>query len=61
MGVVQSLINEGYPPETKFTPANIPDLTGKVMIVTGANSGAYISTTIALSQLALCLHRLGLC
>lgn len=42
MGVVLSLINEGYPPETKFTPANIPDLTGKVMIVTGANSGAYI-------------------
>ena len=39
MGVVASLINESYPPETKFTPDNIPDLTGKVIIVTGSNTG----------------------
>lgn len=39
MGVVASLINEGYPPESKFTPDNIPDLTGKVIIVTGSNTG----------------------
>lgn len=39
MGVAASIVNEAYPPETKFTPENIPDMTGKVIIVTGANAG----------------------
>ncbi|KJA17447.1 hypothetical protein HYPSUDRAFT_206169 [Hypholoma sublateritium FD-334 SS-4] len=50
MGVVASLINEGYPPESKFTPDNIPDLTGKVIIVTGSNTGVGKATVKALLE-----------
>ena len=39
MGILFSLINEGFPPKTKFNVDDIPDLTGKVIIVTGANAG----------------------
>ena len=39
MGVLFSLINEAFPPKTKFNVDDIPDLTGKVIIVTGANAG----------------------
>jgi len=40
MGIVFSFLNEGLPPKSKFNVENIPDLTGKVIIVTGANTGA---------------------
>ena len=30
---------EAHPPKPIFSPDDIPDLTGKVAIVTGANSG----------------------
>ena len=43
MGILFSIINEGFPPKTKFNVKDIPDLTGKVMIVTGANAGKYAS------------------
>lgn len=39
MGVAQSLLLETFPPATKFSVDNIPDLTGKIVVVTGANSG----------------------
>ncbi|KAF8479916.1 NAD-P-binding protein [Gautieria morchelliformis] len=36
----QSAISQQFPPKSKFVPArDIPDLTGKVTIVTGGNSG----------------------
>ncbi|PPQ73482.1 hypothetical protein CVT26_010184 [Gymnopilus dilepis] len=41
MGVVQSFFAESFPPKSKFSPDNIPDLSGKVIIVTGANTGQY--------------------
>ncbi|TLS30649.1 hypothetical protein PpBr36_02758 [Pyricularia pennisetigena] len=42
-------ITAAYPPKPKFTEANVPDLTGKVYIVTGSNTGIGM-------QLARILH-----
>ena len=42
MGVVGALIKffkESYPPKSTFKVEDMPDLSGKVMIVTGGNSG----------------------
>jgi retinol dehydrogenase 12 len=39
MGSFQSAIREAFPPASKFSTDDIPDLTGKVIIVTGANAG----------------------
>jgi hypothetical protein len=35
---------ESFPPKSKFTVDNIPDLSDKVIIVTGANSGLGFDT-----------------
>ncbi|KAM0469103.1 hypothetical protein ACHAP7_010215 [Fusarium lateritium] len=32
-------LSQAFPPKPHFTEANVPDLTGKVTIVTGANTG----------------------
>ena len=37
--VLQAVFDQGYPPKSQFSVDDIPDLTGKVMIVTGANTG----------------------
>ncbi|EAU86146.2 short-chain dehydrogenase [Coprinopsis cinerea okayama7 len=34
-----TVIRESFPPAPKFTSEDVPDLTGKVIIVTGANAG----------------------
>jgi len=39
MGAALSLVSQSLPPKSKFSVEDIPDLTGKVVIVTGANSG----------------------
>lgn len=39
MGAAYSAFLETFPPPTKFTVDEIPNLKGKVVIVTGANTG----------------------
>lgn len=39
MGAYLSVFDDTYPPKPQFSVDDIPDLTGKVVIVTGANTG----------------------
>ena len=39
MGIIASIVGQTFPPHSKFSLEDIPDLTGKVIIVTGANTG----------------------
>jgi retinol dehydrogenase-12 len=39
MGNHLSLLGQSFPSKSNFHVNDIPDLTGKVMIVTGANTG----------------------
>ncbi|KAH6912196.1 hypothetical protein BKA70DRAFT_1266949 [Coprinopsis sp. MPI-PUGE-AT-0042] len=48
MGSSISLFQESFPPASKFSTDDIPDLTGKVIIVTGANAGVGKETAQAL-------------
>jgi retinol dehydrogenase 12 len=41
MGVIFSFVNESFPPRSKFNLEDIPDLKGKVIIVTGASAGKF--------------------
>ncbi|TFK74636.1 NAD(P)-binding protein [Pluteus cervinus] len=50
MGIVASMISESFPPKSKFNVSDIPDLSGKVMIVTGGNTGVGKETVKALLQ-----------
>ncbi|KAJ6546641.1 hypothetical protein DFH09DRAFT_926935 [Mycena vulgaris] len=50
MGLLFSAIGQSFPPKPNFSVADIPDLTGQVIIVTGGNSGRSLSLFVALLQ-----------
>ncbi|KAF7335670.1 NAD(P)-binding protein [Mycena venus] len=50
MGVLISVIKQSFPPKSKFSVDKIPDLSGQVIIVTGANIGVGKETVKALLQ-----------
>ena len=39
MGLLHSFITQSWPPKTKFTVEDIPDLTDKIALITGGNTG----------------------
>ncbi|KAJ7103405.1 NAD(P)-binding protein [Mycena belliarum] len=39
MGNIGSYISQSFPPKSKFSVGDIPDLTGSVIVVTGGNAG----------------------
>ena len=52
MGVTQSTIfRENFPSKPTFSVDDIPDLTGKVIIVTGANTGTNLVRISSASML----------
>ncbi|KIJ62658.1 hypothetical protein HYDPIDRAFT_94215 [Hydnomerulius pinastri MD-312] len=50
MGGYLSLLGQSVPPKSKFNVSDIPDLSGKVVIVTGANTGIGKETVKVLLQ-----------
>lgn len=44
MGIVASVADQFWPPKSKFSADDIPDMSGKVVIVTGGNSGSGYET-----------------
>jgi NAD(P)-dependent dehydrogenase (short-subunit alcohol dehydrogenase family) len=50
MGSIISFLSETFPPKSKFSVDQIGDLTGKVYLVTGGNTGVGFETVKALLQ-----------
>ncbi|KAJ6512647.1 NAD-binding protein [Mycena sanguinolenta] len=50
MGVLISGLKQSWPPKSRFSVEDIPDLSGQVMIVTGGASGVGFETVKALLQ-----------
>ncbi|KAF6745194.1 hypothetical protein DFP72DRAFT_824718 [Ephemerocybe angulata] len=48
ISIIRSMIDQGFPPKSKFSVNDIPDLAGQVVIVTGANTGVGKETAKAL-------------
>ena len=46
MGTVLAIIRENHPPKPTFKVDDVPDLEGKVIIITGANAGEKLFMSI---------------
>lgn len=46
MGGIISALGEAFPPASKFNVDSIPDLSGKVMLVTGGNTGLLLTLDV---------------
>ena len=46
MGSVLAVIRENLPPKSTFKVDDVPDLEGKVIIITGANAGENLFMSI---------------
>ena len=46
MGSVLAVIRENLPPKSTFKVDDVPDLEGKVIIITGANAGEKLFMSI---------------
>lgn len=51
LGMLGSFIDQSYPPASKFTEDDVPDLSGKVIIVTGGNTGIGVKLTESFNAL----------
>lgn len=52
MGIIASVIDQNYPPKSGWSTANIPDLSSKVVIITGGSSGLGYETAKVLSVIS---------
>jgi hypothetical protein len=50
MGGFLSVMKDAFPPKPTFKVDDIPDLKGKVVIVTGGNTGEYQSSNTIVSR-----------
>ncbi|TDL25722.1 NAD-binding protein [Rickenella mellea] len=50
LGKLHDVYSQTYPPKSKFSTHDIPDLSGKVMIVTGGTAGLGLETVKVLLQ-----------
>jgi hypothetical protein len=59
MSFVLAILSDKLAPKSNFTAVNIPDLTGKVVIVTGANTGAWTSEAASIDHANIFLSGIG--
>jgi hypothetical protein len=51
MGIISSAISQAFPPKAEWGPDDIPDLTGRVAVVTGGYAGIGAHTVKVLEGL----------
>ncbi|KAG5652885.1 hypothetical protein H0H81_003248 [Sphagnurus paluster] len=57
MGAVYSLYTQSFPPKSQFSVNDIPDLTGRITIVTGGNTGIGKETAKVSQKLHTLFHQ----